>query len=334
MSSFIPTIEFGVPGDKITVPRIGLGIAGMVGSYGSYDEIESIGVLNHSIDIGCTFWDTADSYGFGKGEEIVGKVSQSRSEKVFIGTKFGSVFSHPGPDFDGDYSKIVHGVCGTPEYVRRQAEQSLKNLGVDQIDLYYQHRIDPNVPIEVTVGAMAELVKEGKVRYLGLSECSADYLRRAYKVHPIAAVQIEYSPWCIDPETNGLLEACRELDVTIVTYAPLGRGFLTGNIRDAKNLEKDDWRRTNPRFQPENIENNIKLVDGIAAIAEKRGVTTSQLTLAWLLAQEKNLMVIPGTRRIKYLDENFAAGQINLTEDEIKEIRILVNNADIKGERY
>ncbi|KAJ2842310.1 hypothetical protein J3B02_005620, partial [Coemansia erecta] len=257
--SSIPTIKFGVPGDKITVPRIGLGTMTLTGGYGSFDIAESTAILNRAIDIGCTFWDTADSYGFGANEKLLGSVLNQRGENVFVGTKFGLLLKNPGPDFDGDFSKIFQGISGTPEYVREQVESSLESLGVDRIDLYYQHRVDPSVPIEVTVGAMAELVKEGKVRYLGLSECTADELRRAYKVHPIAAVQFEYSPWTTDIERNGVLDACRELGVTVVAYSPLGRGFLAGNIRKNEDLDKTDWRRSNPRFQQESIDNNLKL---------------------------------------------------------------------------
>ncbi|KAJ1839912.1 hypothetical protein LPJ57_010712, partial [Coemansia sp. RSA 486] len=213
-------------------------------------------------------------------------------------------------------------------------KKNIQLLGVDRIDLYYQHRVDPTVPIEVTVGAMAELVKEGKVRYLGLSECTADELRRAYKVYPIAAVQVEYSPWATDIERNSILDACRELGVTVVAYSPLGRGFLTGKIQKNEDLEKTDWRRTYPRFQQENIDHNIKLVEGLNALAKKNGKSTVQMTLAWLLAQEPNLIVIPGTRRIKYLDENISAGDVTLTEEEIRDIRHLVDNAVIKGSRY
>ncbi|KAJ1828796.1 hypothetical protein LPJ56_000868 [Coemansia sp. RSA 2599] len=332
--SSIPTIEFGVPGDKITVPRIGLGGMGLTAGYGSFDLDESAATLNHAIDIGCTFWDTADSYGAGANEKLLGSVLKQRSEGVFVGTKFGFVSSADDDDFDGDFSKVTLGVRGTPEHVRKQIESSLKALCVDRIDLYYQHRVDPDVPIEVTVGAMAELVKEGKVRYLGLSDCSADELRRAYKVHPIAAVQVEYSPWETDIERNGIMDACRELGITVVAYSPLGRGFLTGKIRKPEDLEETDWRRSNPRFQQETIDHNIKLVEGLQAIAKKHGKSTVQMTLAWLLTQEPNLIIIPGSRTIKYLDENFGAGNITLTEEEIRDIRHLVDNTVIKGSRY
>ncbi|KAJ1837543.1 hypothetical protein LPJ57_011394, partial [Coemansia sp. RSA 486] len=293
----------------------------------------STAVLNHAVDVGCTFWDTADAYGFGANERLLDSVLKQRSDNVFVATKFGVVMN-PGPDFDGDYSKIPRNVCKTPEYVHKQVKKSIQLLGVDRIDLYYQHRVDPTVPIEVTVGTMAELVKEGKVRYLGLSECTADELRRAYKVHPIAAVQVEYSPWATDIERNSILDACRELGVTLVAYSPLGRGFLTGKIQKNSDLEKTDWRRTNPRFQQEHIDHNIKLVEGLNALAKKNGKSTVQMTLAWLLAQEPNLIVIPGTRRIKYLDKNISAGDVTLTEEEIRDIRHLVDNAVVKGSRY
>ncbi|KAJ1828551.1 hypothetical protein LPJ56_001049, partial [Coemansia sp. RSA 2599] len=288
--TMIPTIEFGVPGDKITVPRIGLGTMTMNGGYGAFDLVESASTLNRAIDIGCTFWDTADVYGLGANEKLLGSVMKQRGKGVFVGTKFGLMMKNPGPGFDGNVSELFQGISGTPEYVRKQVRSSLESLGVDRIDLYYQHRVDPNVPIEVTVGAMAELVKEGKVRYLGLSECTADELRRAYKVHPIAAYQVEYSPWTTDIERNGILDTCRELGVTVVAYSPLGRGFLTGKIRRHDDLAKSDWRHANSRFQQENIDHNIKLVEGLEAIAKKHGKSTVQMTLAWLLAQEPNLI--------------------------------------------
>ncbi|KAJ2724909.1 hypothetical protein GGI07_001658 [Coemansia sp. Benny D115] len=333
MTSF-PTIEFGVPGDKVRVSRIGLGAMGMSAYYGSINNEESIKTLNHAIDIGCTFWDTADIYGFGANEELLSKVLKDRRQDVFVCTKFGFVIEILKKSLGKNYERPANGVCGKAEYVHKAVNASLERLGIDRIDLYYQHRVDPETPIEETVGAMAELVKEGKIRYIGLSECSADELRRAYKVHPIAAVQLEYSPWSIHVETDGLLDACRELGVTLVAYSPLGRGFLTGNIRSIDDLEEGDWRRTNPRFKPEHFANNLKLVDALSDMAKKRNCTSGQLALAWLLTQEKNLVVIPGTRRTKYLDENFAAGQIKLTDEEIAEIRELVNKANIQGSRY
>ncbi|KAJ2720518.1 hypothetical protein GGI07_004563 [Coemansia sp. Benny D115] len=330
----VPTIEIGVPGNKVRVPRIGLGTMGMSAMYGVVNDDESAKVLEHSIDIGCSLWDTADVYGGGHNEELLSRVLQTRRKDVFLCTKFGVVFDTPGPDFDGNIDSIIRGVSGDPAYVRKSIDASLKRLGVDYVDLYYQHRMDPKVPIEDTVGAMAELVKEGKVRYIGLSECSANDLRRAYKVHPIAAVEIEYSPWSTHVETNGLLDACRELGVTVVAYAPLGRGFMTGQIRSFDDLDENDWRRKNPRFKPEHFENNLKLVDAFEELAKKRGVKAGQVALAWLLAQEQNMIVIPGTKKIKYLDENFAAGQVSLTAAEIKELRDKVDSANIQGDRY
>ncbi|KAJ2822223.1 hypothetical protein GGI24_004005 [Coemansia furcata] len=332
--SAIPTIEIGVPGDKVRVPRIGLGTMGMSSIYGAVDDSESLKVLNHAIDMGCTFWDTADLYGAGHNERLLGQVLKNRRNEVFLCTKFGVMHTEAGPDFKGNFDKLVTGISGKPDYVRSQVDVSLRRLGIDKIDLYYQHRIDPDTPIEDTVGAMAELVKEGKVRYIGISECTADQLRRAYKVHPIAAVQLEYSPWTTHIETNGLLDTCRELGVTVVAYSPLGRGFMTGQIRSIDDLDKDDWRRTNPRFKPEHFANNLKLVDAFEDLAKKRGCKAGQIALAWLLAQEKNLIVIPGTKRIKYLDENLGAGQITLTEEEIETLRGYVDAANVQGERY
>ncbi|KAJ2340038.1 hypothetical protein GGH91_004297, partial [Coemansia sp. RSA 2671] len=288
--SALPTIEIGVPGNKVCVPRIGLGTMGMSSFYGPVDDAESLKVLNHAIDVGCTFWDTADLYGAGHNERLLGQVLKTRRDEVFLCTKFGVAHTEAGPDFVGNFDKLVTGYNSKPDYVRSQVEKSLGRLGIDQIDLYYQHRVDPNTPIEETVGAMAGLVKEGKVRYIGLSECSADELRRAYKIHPIAAVEIEYSPWSTHIETSGLLDACRELGVTVVAYSPLGRGFMTGQIRSIDDLDKDDWRRSNPRFKPEHFANNLKLVDAFESLAKKRGCRPGQVALAWLMAQEKNLI--------------------------------------------
>ncbi|KAJ2383503.1 hypothetical protein GGI23_007128, partial [Coemansia sp. RSA 2559] len=318
----IETIEFGVPGDKIRVPRIGFGTMGLTSSYAVADESESLAVLNHAADIGCTFWDTADVYGQGSNERLLGKVLKERRSEVFLCTKFGHVFEEleEGASLDKPMADAISGISGHPDYVRKAVQRSLERLGVDRIDLYIQHRVDLDVPIEDTVRAMAELVKEGKVRYLGLSECSADTLRRAYAVHPIASVQYEYNAWSLDVETNGVLEACRELGVTFVAYSPLGRGFLTGELRSFADLREGDARRRHPRFQPENFENNLKLVDAFKKIAQRKNATTSQVALAWVLAQEKNLIVIPGTRKIKYLDQNVEAGNVKLSQDDLNEI--------------
>ncbi|CAB4435783.1 unnamed protein product [Rhizophagus irregularis] len=314
--------ELGKTGVKI--PAIGLGCMGMSEFYGSADEQENIKVLNRAIDIGCTFWDTADLYGSGANEILLSKVLKERRNEVFICTKF--AFSR-GPN--GEFK-----ISGKPEYVRQACDNSLKRLGVNCIDLYYQHRVDPNTPIEDTVGALAELVKEGKIKYIGLSECSAESLRRAYKVHPIAAVQIEYSPWTLDIETNGVLEACRELGVTIVSYSPLGRGFLTGKYKSLDDFEPNDYRRGVPRFQGENFNKNLEIVHKFDEFASKKGVTTGQLCLAWVIAQGDDFVTIPGTRKIKYLEENFEARKIHLSSEELSEIRKIIDSIEISGTRY
>ncbi|KAI8321364.1 aldo-keto reductase [Martensiomyces pterosporus] len=329
----IEYVEFGVPGDKVLVPRIGLGCMGLTSAYAAANDEESVQVMRHAVDIGCSFWDTADVYGVGQNERLLSQVLKDSRDKVFVCTKFGHEFEEPKTEGEL-FHKYIKGLNGSPEYIKKAADASLRRLGVDKIDLYYQHRVDPNVPIEETVGAMAELVKEGKVRYLGLSECSAETLRRAYKVHPIAAVQYEYNAWSLDLETNGLLDACRELGVTLVAYSPLGRGFLSGTLRKFEDLEENDIRRTHPRFQRENFDNNLKLVDAFEKLAEKKGCTTSQLALAWVLAQDKNLIVIPGTKRIKYLDSNVAAGDVKLNEDDLKEIRAVIDSTPVVGHRY
>jgi aryl-alcohol dehydrogenase-like predicted oxidoreductase len=315
--------ELGKTGVK--VPAIGLGCMGMSEFYGPADEAENIKVLETAIKKGCTFWDTADMYGVGKNEELIAKVLKTQRSNVFICTKFGIV---RGPN--GEFVKQ----SGKPEYVREACEKSLKRLGIDTIDLYYQHRVDPETPIEETVRAMAELVKEGKVRYLGLSECSADTLRRAHAVHPIAALQIEFSPWTLDIERNGILGTARELGITIVAYSPLGRGMLTGAFKSHDDLADGDFRKTNPRFSRENFPKNIELVEKFKRIAEKKQVTTSQVVLAWVLAQGQDFIVIPGTKKIKYLEENIAANDVELTEAELKEIREAIASCQVFGDRY
>ncbi|KAJ2110557.1 hypothetical protein GGI16_000249 [Coemansia sp. S142-1] len=325
-------IEFGVPGDKIRVPRVGLGTMGLTSAYGTADASESVALLGYASSKGCTFWDTADIYGQGMNEALVGQALRSYGcrDKIILCTKFSFEFA----DKTLGESAVVSGVNGHPDYIRKAVEGSLRRLGVESIDVYYQHRVDPQVPIEETVKAMAELVKEGKVRYLGLSECSAATLRRAYAVHPIAAVQSEYNAWTLDIETNGVLDACRELGVTLVAYSPLGRGFLSGQIRSYDDLEPTDVRRGHPRFQPENFAHNLELVKAFERVASRRALSTGQVALAWVLAQEKNLVVIPGTRREKYLDENVRALDIILTREELDELRAAVDSAGIAGERY
>ncbi|BFZ63484.1 hypothetical protein YB2330_004606 [Saitoella coloradoensis] len=317
--------ELGSTGVKI--PAIGFGAMGLSEFYGSSDEETNITVLKKTIELGASHIDTADMYGNGHNEELIGKVlaEPGLREKVFIATKFGNVRGANGEFL---------GVSGKPEYVRQQCELSLKRLGIKQIDLYYQHRVDPETPIEETVGEMKKLVDEGKVRFLGLSECSGETLKKAHKVHPIAAVQIEYSPWTTDIETNGLLAAARELGVSIVAYSPLGRGMLTGKYRSPEDFEADDFRRYSPRFSEENMKNNLALVDEFQSLAEKKGCAPSQLCLAWVLKQGKEFFVIPGTKKEKYLIENVGAAGVEVTDEEDKEIRAVIKKCTIHGQRY
>ncbi|KAI9012698.1 aldo/keto reductase [Phycomyces nitens] len=320
----IPLRELGKTG--VLVPAIGLGCMGMSEFYGPTNDEENIRTLKRSIELGSTFWDTSDMYGVDScNERLLSGPLKTDREKIFVATKFSAIRNDKGE---------IIAISGKPEYVREAFEKSQKRLGVDVVDLYYQHRVDPSTPIEETVEAMAKLVKEGHVRFLGLSECSADTLRRAYKVHPIAAVQVEYSPWTLDIETNGLLDAARELGVSIVAYSPLGRGFLTGAIKNFDDFCPDDYRRHLPRFSPANFDKNFKIVDGITALATKKGVTPGQYALAWILAQGPEFLVIPGTKRIKYLEENVKGGEIVLSKEELAEMRQLVDNADTEGERY
>ncbi|KAI8141929.1 NADP-dependent oxidoreductase domain-containing protein [Fennellomyces sp. T-0311] len=310
---------------------LGLGCMSMSDFYGALSERnndeESIAVLNRAIDLGCTFWDTSDIYGMGANERLLGKffASEGKRDQVFLCTKFGVLRNERGD---------LLGYSGKPEYVRQACEASLKRLGIDTIDLYYMHRMDPYTPIEETVKALAELVKEGKIRYIGLSEMSADILHRAHKVHPIAAVQMEYSPWTLYIETNGVLAAARELDVSIVCYSPLGRGFLTGALKSPDDLSADDLRRRQSRFLPENFSKNLDLVGKIQSIAARKKVSASELVLAWVLSQGQDFFVIPGTKRLKYLEQNVQGGQLELSSDEVAEIRTIVDTAAISGGRY
>ncbi|KAH8552586.1 aldo/keto reductase [Umbelopsis sp. PMI_123] len=317
-----PLREIGKTGVKISAIGYG-GMSLAPGIYGETDDEVSVNLLKKALDIGCNFWDTADVYGQGHSEKVISRVLKDRRKDVFLATKFGN-----------DYSSGTFRVNGSPEYLKKCCDASLERLQTDYIDLFYSHRIDPDTPIEVTVGAMAELVKEGKVKYLGLSECSAITLRRAHKVHPITAVQVEYSPWTLDHEQNDLIKTARELGVSIVAYSPLGRGFLSGQIKSLDDLDKDDRRRIMPRFQGENFAKNFELADKIKEIAHKRGVTASQLTLAWVLAQGDDIFVIPGTRKEKYLQENVSAGAIVLSKEELAEVRNIAESFDVSGERY
>jgi aryl-alcohol dehydrogenase-like predicted oxidoreductase len=315
--------ELGKNGTKVSA--LGLGCMGMSFAYGPTDEAESLKVLHRYLELGGNFLDTAEIYGPYKNEELVGKfLRETVRDRLVVATKFGF--------------RLVNGqrmgLDGSPENVAKACEGSLRRLGIETIDLYYQHRIDPNVPIEETVGALARLVKEGKVRQLGLSEASPATIRKAHKVHPLAALQSEYSLWSREVETNGVLETCRELGITFVPYSPLGRGFLTGAIQKLEDLDVTDWRRTNPRFGEEALKANLKLADAVNEMAKKKGCTPAQLALAWVLAQGSDMLPIPGTKRLKYLEDNMGALHVKLSAADSKVIRELVAKIPVAGERY
>jgi len=322
----VPTRQLGKNGPQVSA--LGFGAMGLSAFYGTpASDEERFKVIDRVIELGCTYIDSADIYG--DNEDLLGKYFKKYPEqrkKVFLATKFANVISA-----DRKFS-----VRGDAQYVREASEKSLKRLGLDSIDLYYAHRIDKTVPIEETVGAMKELVNAGKVKYLGLSECSSDTLRRAYAVHPIACVQIEYSPFSLDIERDeiGLLKTCRELGVAIVCYSPLGRGLLTGQYKSPDDFEENDFRRSQPRFSKENFPKNLQLVDQLTAVAKKKNCTPGQLTLAWILAQGDDFIPIPGTSKIKNLEENAGAAQVKLTKEEVQEIRQACEQADVAGERY
>lgn len=322
MDSAFPRRILGRGG--LTVSSIGLGCMGMSDFYGPSDEAGNLAVLHHAIDIGIDFLDTADMYGVGRNEELLANVLKTRRGEVVLATKFGNVRA-PNGDFLG--------IDGRPEYVTAACDASLRRLGVEYIDLYYQHRVDPNVPIEETVGAMARLVEAGKVRHLGLSEASGATVRRAAAIHPIAALQSEYSLWTRDVE-NDALPACRELGIGFVAYSPLGRGFLTGAIHDAGELAADDWRRQNPRFQEGNIDVNQQLVQAVRTLAQARDCTPAQLALAWLLHRGPDIVPIPGTRRIARLDENAGAVRIVLSDAERDQLDAVLASHEVAGTRY
>jgi aryl-alcohol dehydrogenase-like predicted oxidoreductase len=320
----IPFRPLGSSG--INVSALGLGCMGMTWAYGPSDEAESLRVLRRYVELGGNFFDTAEIYGPHTNEELVGRfLREVPRESVVVATKFGFKFVN---------GVRTNEVDSSPENVRRACEGSLSRLGIDHIDLYYQHRVDPNVPIEDTVGTLKELVDAGKVRAIGLSEAHSDTIRRAAKVHPVAALQNEYSLWTRDIETNGTLATCRELGITLVPYSPLGRGFLTGAIQKPSDLDPSDWRLTNPRFAEEAFENNLKLAEAVKELAAKKKCTPAQFALAWVLAQGNDMVPIPGTKRLKYLEDNMGALAVQLTETDLKETDARFSEIKVTGDRY
>jgi aryl-alcohol dehydrogenase-like predicted oxidoreductase len=308
----------------LEVSALGLGCMGMSDFYGGRNEEEAVKTIHRALDLGVRLLDTADMYGVGKNEELVGRAIRGRRDEVVLATKFGNVRAEDGR---------MLGINGRPEYVKSACEASLRRLGVDHIDLYYQHRVDRETPIEETIGAMADLVREGKVRYIGMSEASPETIRRAVAVHPVAALQTEYSLWSRDVEDE-ILPVCRELGIGFVPYSPLGRGFLTGQIRKFEDLEEDDFRRHSPRFQGENFQKNLDLVKRIEDIAAQKGCKPSQLALAWLLAQGEDIVPIPGTKRVSYLEENVQALEVEMTDEDLRAINEAAPKGAAAGLRY
>jgi aryl-alcohol dehydrogenase-like predicted oxidoreductase len=309
----------------LEVSAEGLGCMGMTHAYGTGDEQSGLATMHRALELGITFLDTAEVYGPYTNEQLVGRAIAGRRDEFEVATKFGFAID---PDHPAD-----RGVDGTPRNVKRAVDGSLRRLGIDHIDLYYQHRVDPGVPIEETVGAMAELVQDGKVLYLGLSEASSETIRRAHATHPLTAVQSEYSLWTRDPEDD-VLGTLRELGIGLVAYSPLGRGFLTGQIRSLADLPEDDWRRTNPRFQEQALQENLELADRVTELAGQRGVTPAQLALAWVMAKGEDIVPIPGTKSPRRLEENAAAAEVELSADDVEELDNAISPEAVRGTRY